>query len=97
MIRIGTTDPKYVMAEETKKAEVIVQMSTEEWRAFELLMASVDGDLPNDFGSVHHFELGYNLEPVFRAILLWVQLRFKISAFERKVIQLKELMEALPE
>lgn len=92
MRKIGTTDS---IAD--TPPEIMVYMSFEEWRVFELLKAAVQGELPNDFGEVSHYEIGHDLESVFRAILLWVQLRFKVSALQRKVDALKGLLEDIDE
>lgn len=90
MKRIGLTDPRYIEGKSPEKEEVIVHMSMDEWRTFELLMAAVNDELPNDFNEVPSYEIGYNLEKHFRAILLWVQLRFKVSRLQRMVDKLKE-------
>lgn len=92
MRKIGTTDS---IAD--TPPEIMVYMSFEEWRVFELLKAAVQGELPNDFGEVPHYETGYDLESVFRAIVLWVQLRFKVSALQRELDSIKGFLEAIDE
>jgi hypothetical protein len=88
MRRVGMTDPI------GDSIEIIVHMSQAEWETFNMLETAVVDEYPDDFWHPSTgVGRGTDLAPVFGAIRLWCQLRFKTGALMRQINLIIEELE----